>query len=173
MENVTVFENLPVSQELVANEPMELGSKGEEMPQTSEPTITAQAVVAENQAPGEQAGEETRETDKEMDSLYPIFWALQESFSMPTRLFDAKHFHVFKEGLESTLGKFQSVHQDLLARGPPKNLDENRRVAKRKLNGVEDEILNSFNPRYLTSRDLFDLEVCSPMEYIVLESYLS
>lgn len=102
----------------------------------------------------------SKEKESEMDVLYPVFWALQESFSTPTRLFNSHYFQVFKEALDSTIRKFQSVHQELQSRGTSKQLDENKRALKRKRNGVDDELSNSFNPRYLTSRDLFDLEVC-------------
>lgn len=103
--------------------------------------------------------EEAQGKTSELDTLYPIFWSLQESFSMPTRLFDTNHFQVFKNGLDLTIRKFQSVHQELQARGTSRQLDENKRPTKRKRNSLDEEVSNSINPRYLTSRDLFDLEV--------------
>lgn len=113
-------------------------------------------MVEANEQHATQGSDDPLETNK----LYPIFWSLQEYFSMPTRLFDSQHFKVFKDGLDLTIRKFQSVHQELQARGPSKYLDDNKRPTKRKRDGPEDEILNSFNPRYLTSKDLFELEVC-------------
>lgn len=103
---------------------------------------------------------EAHDNETELDKLYPIFWSLQESFSMPTRLFDTKYFQAFKEGLNSTIHKFQSIHQELQARGTSRLLEDSKRATKRKRCSPDDEISNSINPRYLTSRDLFDLEVC-------------
>lgn len=103
---------------------------------------------------------EAQDNETELDKLYPIFWSLQESFSMPTRLFETKYFQAFKEGLNSTIRKFQSIHQELQARGTSRLLEESKRATKRKRSSPDDEISNSINPRYLTSRDLFDLEVC-------------
>lgn len=103
---------------------------------------------------------EAQDNETELDKLYPIFWSLQESFSMPIRLFDSKYFQAFKEGLNSTIRKFQSIHQELQARGTSRLLEDSKRATKRKRSSPEDEISNSINPRYLTSRDLFDLEVC-------------
>jgi hypothetical protein len=40
-----------------------------------------------------------------------------------------------------------------------KTVDETRRNLKRKRDGEDVEISNTFNPKYLTSRELFDLEV--------------
>ena len=112
--------------------------------------------------PGEgKAPPKTQEDEDPLgtNKLYPIFWSLQESFSMPTRLFDSQNFKAFKEGLELTIRKFQSVHQELQARGPSRHLEDSKRTLKRKRDDSEDGISNSFNPRYLTSRDLFELEV--------------
>lgn len=95
----------------------------------------------------------------DLDSLYPLFWALQDSFSNPTNLFDSSKFQTFKLGLESTLHKFKDVHNDLEARGVTRASDEAKRGTKRKRGGSTDELSGSFNPKYLTSRDLFELEV--------------
>ncbi|KAJ3461797.1 hypothetical protein MRS44_010350 [Fusarium solani] len=81
------------------------------------------------------------------DALYPLFWSLQESFSQPKRLFEAANLASFKESLGATMKFFQTIHND------------SRRSLKRKRDaGEEDENSNAFNPKYLTSRDLFDLE---------------
>ena len=98
---------------------------------------------------------------KPMDigTLYLLFWSLQENFSTPTRLFDDTNLQRFQKGLSSTLVKFKEVQQDLQVRGTSKLHDDGKRGVKRKRNGQEDELSSSFNPKYLTSRDLFDLEV--------------
>jgi THO complex subunit 1 len=84
------------------------------------------------------------------DDLYPLFWSLQEYFSQPKRLFETANLSSFKESLAATMGVFQTVHNDA------------RRSLKRKRETDEDdESSNAFNPKYLTSKDLFDLEVYS------------
>ena len=100
-----------------------------------------------------------QESTPDMDTLYPIFWSLQQNFSTPTRLFEETNLQKFRSGLDVTMRKFKEVHQELLARGTSKLPDDNKRGVKRKRNGQEDELSSSFNPKYLTSRDLFDLEV--------------
>ena len=100
-----------------------------------------------------------QDTIPDMDTLYPIFWALQESFSNPTILFESSKLETFKIGLSSTLGKFKQVHQDLESRGTLRSSDESKRSLKRKRWSPDDDMASSFNPKYLTSRDLFDLEV--------------
>lgn len=95
----------------------------------------------------------------DLDILYPIFWDLQGYFSAPTKLFSPQHFASFKLGLEATLSTFKHVNMDFDGRGFVKGSEELRRGTKRKRTADESEIASSFSPKYLTSRDLFDLEV--------------
>ena len=105
----------------------------------------------------------TTSTDKkgatmDADTLYPIFWSLQEYFSNPTKLFDLSNLKAFKAGLKATLDTFKEIHIDLESRGSSKAPDESKRGTKRKREGGQD-MASSFNPKYLTNRDLFELEV--------------
>jgi len=88
------------------------------------------------------------------NTLYPIFWKLQEVFSNPPLIFDAARFEGFKKGLDASLAKFKDVPTVLQA-----VVDEQSR--KRKASEMErgDSLESNFNPKYLTSRELFNLEV--------------
>jgi THO complex subunit 1 len=93
----------------------------------------------------------------DLDALYPIFWEMQAYFSSPTRLFQPENLSTFKESLSATLKTFQKVHSNLSAstsRG-----DENKRGMKRKRSSSGTEFSSNVNTKYLTNRDLFDLEV--------------
>jgi THO complex subunit 1 len=94
------------------------------------------------------------------DSLYPLFWSLQESFSQPLKLFDSTQFAKFKSSLVDTMKAFQAIHQ---SEGSSRPLEASRRNLKRKNDdeGLE-EAPEAFNPKYLTSKDLFELEVFTP-----------
>ncbi|KAK1999863.1 guanylate kinase [Colletotrichum falcatum] len=93
------------------------------------------------------------------DALYPQFWSLQETFSQPKRLFDPAHLASFKRGLEATMTSFRAIQNEQGQR-PPKAVDEAQRGLKRKRDGVEEsDLASSYNPKYLTSRDLFELEM--------------
>lgn len=91
------------------------------------------------------------------DALYPVFWSLQESFNQPKKLFDPSHLRQFKSGLQATMTAFKAnpVQHD---KKTSKQADEKRGL-KRKLDTEDDGVLAAFNPKYLTSRDLFELEV--------------
>ncbi|KAL4888569.1 THO complex subunit 1 transcription elongation factor-domain-containing protein [Aspergillus ambiguus] len=104
---------------------------------------------------------EDREENKkvDLDTLYPMFWGLQAYFSAPTKVFDPQHFATFKFGLEATLDAFRKVNTDLENSSSNRASEELRKANKRKRNADGQEIGGSFNPKYLTSRDLFDLEV--------------
>lgn len=170
VENVTVFESLPPTTEINLEDGMELDQKQEKAEHESDAAKSESAVEQakaalehpENSSKAvkfDAQDEKAQEKPTDMDTLYPIFWSLQEDFSTPTRLFDNTNLQIFQKALSSTLVKFREVQQDLQARGTSKLHDDGKRGVKRKRNGQEDELSNSFNPKYLTSRDLFDLEV--------------
>ncbi|KAL6718435.1 hypothetical protein ACLMJK_004525 [Lecanora helva] len=179
-ENITVFEDLPPKAKSVADDRMEIDQdqNGEAVGAQLLTTDTAATVsqradqsedprthptpppkTVKFDAKDGSAKNHLQEWTLDMDELYPIFWSLQESFSTPTRLFEETNLQLLKEGLEATMRKFKEVHQELSARGTAKVLDESKRGVKRKRNGQQDELSTSFNPKYLTSRDLFDLEI--------------
>lgn len=95
----------------------------------------------------------------DLDALYPVFWSLQAYFSSPSKMFDSERFVSFKAGLEATLSAFKNVHTDLESSGAARSSEEARKSNKRKRIPDGAEIGSNFNPKYLTSRDLFDLEV--------------
>lgn len=103
--------------------------------------------------------EKKSETNVDLDVLYPLFWSLQAYFSAPTKVFDPQHFTSFKTGLEATLSTFKSINTDLENQNTSKASEDIRRSTKRKRTADGQEFASSFNPKYLTSRDLFDLEV--------------
>lgn len=94
------------------------------------------------------------------DILYPIFWRLQQVFSNPPLLFKNGNFEDFKKGLDATLVKFKEI--PAVSQRTPSQLSQN---LKRKADSFEQQsaFANTFNPKYLTSRDLFSLEVSIPI----------
>lgn len=150
-ENVTTFDALQAKQ--ADTETMDVDSKVE----------SASNGVAKKA--GEDSANSTKgvtfsKSEKSMsaDDLYPIFWALQQSFSQPKKLFDKTHFSGFKAGLEATMAMFKSVQSENSGR-PTKLAEDGKRGTKRKRGSGDDDLANAFNPKYLTSRDLFELEV--------------
>ena len=97
-----------------------------------------------------------------MDELYGLFWPLQESFSQPLKLFDTSNFTKFRRGVEETVRTFKTYPSDEGSRSAS-TLEEPAHGVKRKREGSgNDEQSEAFNPKYLTSRDLFELEVSCP-----------
>ncbi|UNI21544.1 hypothetical protein JDV02_007524 [Purpureocillium takamizusanense] len=98
----------------------------------------------------------------EPDALYPLFWSLQESFSQPLKLFDVTHFNKFKTSLDATMKAFHGLTS---AEGPvsSRTTENMRRNLKRKREEEQQEkpgdTPETFNPKYLTSKDLFELEI--------------
>ena len=172
VENVTVFEDSPPRAQLKPQDDMELDQEekngaNEHDSVATEAASLVEPITAISEAPAnplkavkfDAQDEKSKEKPADMGTLYPIFWSLQEDFSNPTRLFDDNNLQKFQRGLAFTLVKFKEVQQDLQARGTSKLPDDGKRGLKRKRSGQEDELSSSFNPKYLTSRDLFDLEV--------------
>lgn len=176
-ENVTTFDNLSKDSKIGEDDvhmtdPKESTKTADEQKQETEPP----SVKEEDKLPERdtddapkvtisRSEEPTKERPLDLDSLYPIFWGLQAYFSAPTKVFDAQHFAKFKTGLESTLSAFKSVNNDLETSNS-KTQEEVRKSTKRKRTADGPEIAGSFNPKYLTSRELFDLEVL-PMANLI------
>ena len=97
------------------------------------------------------------EQGPDLDKLYPFFWSLQANFSSPTRLFEPKNFALFKSGIAATMECFQ--HMSTSVGSSLSRQDDTRRGMKRKRTESATELSSNFNPKYLTNRDLFDLEV--------------
>ncbi|KAF2016265.1 hypothetical protein BU24DRAFT_346476 [Aaosphaeria arxii CBS 175.79] len=93
-------------------------------------------------------------TTMDIDDLYPVFWSLQQSFSNPPRLFEEEQFKEFQKSLQATLAKFKEVPKVIQS-------GDSERKKGEKARGDDDqgEFASSFNPKYLTSRDLFKLEL--------------
>ncbi|ROT42796.1 guanylate kinase [Sodiomyces alkalinus F11] len=108
------------------------------------------------------------------DVLYPIFWSLQKTFSQPKKLFDAESLSGFKRGLEATMKMFKAV-QDEQEASPPKGSGESSASFKRKREpDAESDLASAFNPKYLTSRDLFELEISdlSFRRHILVQTFI-
>lgn len=145
-ENVTIFDR----------EPPEPASDAMEVDLDPKPAADKASAPAEA-APKKKA--------LKPDELYPTFWSLQEFFSQPKRLFEPAQFALFKTALEETMLTFQEIKLEQSSRAkekPDKQVEDSLGGLKRKHSGEGDELAGSFNPKYLTSRDLFKLEV-SPL----------
>lgn len=121
-------------------------------------------------------------------STYAMFWSLQGYFSSPTKLFERENFTSFRNGLETTMAVFQQVKAKMDMKnslskaqpsanndaGTPANDDSSPRGTKRKLSDQQPDFLyKTFNPKYLTSRHLFELEVTFPSNLSFCEMWLS
>lgn len=117
------------------------------------------------QSGGSAVEAESAETKKELDALYPKFWSMQSYFASPTELFSPTAMLSFRASIEETLRTFKAVSSSPNASSTTvsTDLDTLPRGTKRKrssLNGTAHASQTSaFNPKYLTNRDLFSLEL--------------
>lgn len=149
VENVTTFEDF-LAEKDVSEGDMQVDNDA------STPTIKTSA-EPENLATrpaSSRHGKEDPPKTLDIDALYPVFWSLQDSFSNPPRLFEENNFKEFRGGLEATLAKFKEVPK-VIQSGD----SERKRGPKPSSGDSYDAFANTFNPKYLTSRDLFKLEV--------------
>ncbi|KFZ09494.1 hypothetical protein V501_05546 [Pseudogymnoascus sp. VKM F-4519 (FW-2642)] len=156
VENVTTFDQIPAKGETQGDQ-MEVDA-------AVKPTPTGPAADTTTSEEAKKVtfnAASTAQSEKPLssDDLYPIFWSLQQSFSQPKGLFDTQRFKEFKEGLTSTITAFRSVQNESNNRGPSKPVDDENRGTKRKRRQDDDDLAHIFNPKYLTSRDLFELEI--------------
>ncbi|KAF2167906.1 hypothetical protein M409DRAFT_22053 [Zasmidium cellare ATCC 36951] len=163
-ENQTKFDVQEPNAEADDGEKMDVDSKPDETPAKDEgtPQPTASGKPGSKAVPIKPPPKKTQEEEVLSSSqLYPTFWRLQHDFSDPTRLFDVSNFTTFKKGLASTIAKFKKTPTVVQTRA----VEEDKRGTKRKhgengINGTDnDHLADNYNPKYLTSRDLFDLEL--------------
>ena len=168
VDNTTVYDSLPAKpiQTSEAMEVDEVKTNGVTAQPATEATITItpadQSNLNEKDASQKTLSESTKEekeTVLDLDSLYSVFWSLQNYFSQPTQLFAPENLNLFKDGLEATILKFKEVQKDQDSRAGVKSPDEPKQGTKRKRQADEQELVGELNPKYLTSRDLFALEV--------------
>lgn len=158
-ENVTNFEKDPPTSD-DAPESMDVVMESDTA-QTEATPLPTDNKDKDGRLPSKQqvaADVESKSEDikKENTDFYPIFWRLQNDFSDPTRLFQDENFGPFKDGIEDTLAKFRKT--PVVAQ--TKNAGDTQRGIKRKLGDeTGDQYANNYNPKYLTSRELFGLEV--------------
>ncbi len=156
VENVTTFDS--VTPENDAQEKMEIDT---DSPAKPSPTNTKDAPNGTKRSSEDNFKGVTfskQERPIPVEHLYPMFWSLQRNFNQPKTLFDPTQFAAFKSGLEATMVMFRSVQSEGNTR-PIKVTEDTKRGTKRKRSQEEDDLANAFNPKYLTSKDLFELEV--------------
>lgn len=150
VENVTTFEG-PLNEPGARDGSMQVDND------MSTPTINTPAEPEDSSTKifSSRKGKDDATPTLDIDTLYPIFWSLQHSFSNPPLLFEENHFKEFRSGLELTLAKFREVPKVI------QSGDAERKKGPKPSSGDSyDAFANTFNPKYLTSRDLFKLEVC-------------
>ena len=160
VENMTTYDLAPKKSE-DAIRPMDLDAKigVSEISNAASPAVSG-AGATEDQNPVKPSlssnGPSDAGNEPDLDTLYPLFWSLQSYFSAPTRLFDSQNLSSFKEGIAATMTCFQKVGVNA---APSRRHDDIKRGTKRKRSESGNEVASTFNPKYLTNRDLFDLEV--------------
>ncbi|KAG9235274.1 THO complex subunit 1 transcription elongation factor-domain-containing protein [Amylocarpus encephaloides] len=149
-ENVTTYDECP--------EGMEVDSDNKVADSTLKVPVN-DATSSQKPTEGSNGLTPTGGNQLSMDQLYPLFWSMQKNFSQPKNLFDKETFFHFKSAVEATTAMFESVVQRQSGGRAAKHTEESRRSPKRKRDQGGDDLANAFNPKYLTSRDLFELEV--------------
>ncbi|KAI1425965.1 THO complex subunit 1 transcription elongation factor-domain-containing protein [Xylaria sp. FL1777] len=153
VENVTAFEEIPASSDGLVLDKMDVDAEGDH-PKSEGKDAKSAAKAVSFEAKNRTESDKTLDTD----SLYPIFWSLQHFFSQPTTLFDQAELTKFKSGIEATMSAFESVEKiQKTAKGP----DEYKLIPQKRKAAEANHDLRSTNnnPKYLTSRELFELEI--------------
>lgn len=166
VENVTTFDTIPPKSTSNTEQTMDIDNVDEKvLLKTQEDKDQGKAVV-DSEIPGKGKSPQPpsiqptlvdKPASLDLDTLYPIFWGLQASFSAPTQLFAPTKLGSFKTDLETTISSFQNVRNSIPA--AVKISDDSKRGLKRKRTETEAEASNIFHPKYLTNRDLFELEI--------------
>jgi THO complex subunit 1 len=145
VDNVTMFDEL--ASQLTATGETATASDPDAMDTSNDPAREA-----------DEGGKTQTELSNSLDTdtLHPIFWGMQRSFAHPPGVVKGPEtFSEFKRSFEATLTKFQATSKLLSSKSFDRKKDTRRDIEQ-----VEkDDLIMSINPKYLTSRELFDLEV--------------
>ncbi|KAI1450673.1 THO complex subunit 1 transcription elongation factor-domain-containing protein [Annulohypoxylon stygium] len=168
VENVTTFDDTPTqptdSSDSMMIDTTETGSAKDAK---GDSKSTAKAVSFDSK------NKPTSEKPLDTDALYPVFWSLQHYFSQPTAMFDPAELGKFKSGLEATMSAFETVEK--LQRST-KGSDDSKLIPQKRKQQEGDEDLRSStnNPKYLTSRELFELEISDLYfrRHIVIQAFI-
>ncbi|KAI0902123.1 THO complex subunit 1 transcription elongation factor-domain-containing protein [Annulohypoxylon nitens] len=168
VENVTTFDDTPTqptdSSDSMMIDTTETGSAKDAK---GDSKSTAKAVSFDSK------NKPTSEKPLDTDALYPVFWSLQHYFSQPTAMFDPAELGKFKSGLEATMSAFETVEK--LQRST-KGSDDSKLITQKRKQQEGDEDLRSStnNPKYLTSRELFELEISDLYfrRHIVIQAFI-
>ena len=159
-ENATSFDPVP-SKSDDAIKPMEIDSDAHlkapseaPTPASTAPDIDSSSKTGRSTPVPRSTKQDNPEAPPDLDTLYPKFWGLQSLFSSPTRLFDPSSMAQLKEGLNLTLACFRSISNSTTSTS---SLASSRKRKASEMNGAAAS--TPFNPKYLTNRDLFDLEI--------------
>lgn len=155
VENVTDYEVSPEEENKMDVDAQDEAPKEAPKETPKEPATDKHGKPLRN---GDKKKKEDEKPSLPATELYRLFWPLQETFSQPLTLFQPDTFKSFRAGVEETVRKFKTYPSD---EGPrTTTLDEPKQNLKRKhAETGNDEQLEAFNPKYLTSRDLFELEI--------------
>ncbi|KOS39359.1 hypothetical protein ACN38_g9799 [Penicillium nordicum] len=156
-ENVTTFDE-------ISKESIEQKEQDATMTEGAEPTAPGEAAAGQTESSKlprvvVSTGDEKKSDEVDLNALYPLFWSLQAYFSAPSKMFDAERFTSFKTGMEATLAAFKNINTEMENERSARASEDARKSNKRKRIADGAEVATSFNPKYLTSRDLFDLEI--------------
>ncbi len=156
VENVTTFEDFlkdPTANQDVMQIDQDDNLSASKADADSEVKITKTGEI--------DTGKDDKTRSQDIEALYPVFWSLQHSFSDPPRLFEEDNFKQFQRSLEATLARFKEVPTVIQAGD-----FERKNGQQARTDDNYETFANTFNPKYLTSRDLFKLEVGKANRYM-------
>jgi THO complex subunit 1 len=171
VENVTNFDPAPKRSD-DAIKPMEIDGDDTATRPTSSGAQTPASVALDADA-SQKTGRSTplpskgkKETLKpgeiaapapDLDAFFPQFWSMQDLFCTPTKLFDPSAMTQLKTGMNNILACFKSTSTSTSASSHAPVVSKGTKRKRGSDNGAR--VAQPYNPKYLTSRDLFDLEI--------------
>ena len=99
-----------------------------------------------------------------MDKFYNDFWKTQSFLSNPTLLFESKNYEEFKKNILVILDRFKQVQAALDGFDGRSSQNPKKHISKRSSSSHNSVFVKQdvFFPKFLTSRNLFELELKDP-----------
>ncbi|KAJ3413691.1 hypothetical protein HDV05_007679 [Chytridiales sp. JEL 0842] len=108
--------------------------------------------------------------DIDDDGFYNTFWGLQGFWSNPLTIFQSNNWEVMTKGVEAVIKRFESISEQTDGGNRSSSDRDRKRKKEEKKNppppppqaSQKQKSHDFFFPKYLTSRNLFDLELTDP-----------
>ncbi|ORX59995.1 hypothetical protein BCR36DRAFT_579443 [Piromyces finnis] len=92
--------------------------------------------------------------------FYELFWNTQKYLNYPLLIFQKKEFDIFEKSINKILSELKKI--DSLGRRDSDGFNKHKKTKSSHENNTANEVFNFFYSKYLTGKNIFELELSDP-----------